>query len=239
MHDVFPQLASVKSGKVHIKDNPPLIFHQSSFGVEEFDQVVAEAFHRYRETLTDDVKAMVDRYEIKDFAYKVVGVGSVGTHCGVRLMMASDDDALFLQVKEAHMSVLEPYSSKSVYSNCGQRVVAGQRLMQAASDIFLGWTESHGQHFYVRQLWDVKIKPHVEVFNVFMMTKYAEWCGWALARAHAKSGDATMISGYLGNSSKFDKAIASFAMTYANQNERDYQAFLKAIRAGKIEVYNE
>ena len=239
LHDVFPQLASVKSGKVHIKDNPPLIFHQSSFGVEEFDQVVAEAFHRYRETLTDDVKAMVDRYEIKDFAYKVVGVGSVGTHCGVLLMMASDDDALFLQVKEAHMSVLEPYSSKSVYSNCGQRVVAGQRLMQAASDIFLGWTESHGQHFYVRQLWDVKIKPHVEVFNVFMITKYAEWCGWALARSHAKSGDATMISGYLGNSSKFDKAIASFAMTYANQNERDYQAFLKAIRAGKIEVYNE
>ena len=236
---IFPQLASVKSGKVQIKDNPPLIFHQSSFGVEEFDQVVTEAFRRYRETLTDDLKAIVDRYEIKDFAYKVVGVGSVGTRCCVLLMMAGDDDALFLQVKEAHMSVLEPYTSKSVYSNCGQRVVAGQRLMQPASDIFLGWTEAQGRHFYVRQLWDVKIKPHVEVFNVLMMAKYAEWCGWALARSHAKSGDATMISGYLGNSSKFDKAIASFGMTYADQNERDYQDFLEAIRAGKIEVYNE
>lgn len=153
-------------------------------------------------------------------------------------MMAGDDDALFLQVKEARASVLEPYAGKSIYPNHGQRVVAGQRLMQSASDMFLGWTVERG-HFYVRQLRDIKIRPLVEILDASAMAKYAEWCGWALARAHAKSGDAAMISGYLGNSSEVDEAIASFAVTYADQNERDHQALLEAIRAGKIEVYQE
>ena len=239
LEDDFPKLASVKNGKVQIKDNPPLIFHQSRVGLAEFDKVVKEGFCRYRETLTDDLKELLDRYEIKDVAMKVVGVGSVGTRCAILLMMTADGDALFLQVKEARTSVLEPYTSKSVYQNCGQRVIAGLKLMQSASDMFLGWTEVLGRHYYIRQLRDIKIKPQVERFDAPRMVKYAEYCGWALARAHAKSGDAAMISGYLGNSSKFDEAIASFAVNYADQNERDHQALLKAVSAGKIEVYHE
>ena len=239
LEDEFPKLASVKNGKVSIKDNPPLIFHQSNLGIAEYLQIIRKAFRRYRETLTDDLKALLDHYEIKDVAWKVAGVGSVGTRCGILLMMAGYDDVLFLQTKEARASVLEPYAGKSGYQNCGQRVVAGQRLMQSASDMFLGWTEERGSHFYVRQLRDIKIKPHVEAFDAPVMAVYAGWCGWALARAHAKSGGAAMISGYLGNTSKFDEAIASFAETYADQNERDHQDFLKAIHAGKIEVYEE
>ena len=146
---------------------------------------------------------------------------------------------LFLQVKEARASVLESYLSKNLYSNHGQRVVEGQMLMQSASDIFLGWTKGPKRDFYIRQLRDIKIKARVEGFDEPTMTKYAGWCGWALARAHAKSGDSAVIHGYLGNSNEFDEAIASFAVTYADQNERDYKDFLKAIRAGKIEVYNE
>src|SRR5262245_21860981 len=153
--------------------------------------------------------------------------------------MMAGNDALFLQVKEARANVLEPYASKSVYPNHGQRVVAGQRLMQAASDMFLGWTEERGRHFYIRQLRVIKIKPLVEILNAPAMAKHAEFCGWALARAHAKSGDAAMISGYLGNSSTFDEAIAHFAVAYADQNERDYQALLQAIRADRIAVYHE
>jgi uncharacterized protein (DUF2252 family) len=237
--DDFPKLASVKNGKIRIKDNPPLIFHPTGLGAAEHDRLVKETFRRYRETLTDDLKALVDHYELKDVAIKVVGIGTVGTRCAIVLMMAGDDDPLFLQVKEAHESVLEPYAGTSVYSNCGQRVVTGQRLMQAASDMFLGWTEERGRHFYVRQLRDIKIEPIVEIFDSRALTDYGEWCGWALARAHAKSGDAAIISGYLGNSSRFDEAVSNFAVAYAEQNERDYQALLEAIGAGKIEVFRE
>jgi uncharacterized protein (DUF2252 family) len=240
VEDDFPKLASLEKGKPLIKDNPPLIFHQSKFSGPEFEKVMHDAFQKYRHTLTDDRKVLLDHYEIKDVAAKVVGVGSVGTRCGIMLMMAGDDDPLFLQVKEARVSVLEPYAGKGVYPNNGQRVVEGQRLMQAASDIFLGWaTGREGRHFYVRQLRDIKIKPVVEVYDQEAMCMYAEFCGWGLARAHAKSGDPAMISGYLGTNSKFDEAIASFAVAYADQNEQDHDALLKAIRAGKIEVYQE
>jgi uncharacterized protein (DUF2252 family) len=239
LEDDFPKLTSVENGKVRIKDMPPLIFHRSSLELAEDNKVVQEGFRRYRETLTDDLKKLVDHYSIKDVAMKVVGVGSVGTYCAILLMMSSDDDSLFLQVKEARTSVLEPHAGKSVYPNHGQRVVTGQKLMQFASDMFLGWTEVLGRHYYIRLLRDIKIKPRVEQFDPPRMAKYAEYCGWALARAHAKSGEAAMISGYLGNSNKFDEAIASFAMNYSDQNERDYRAFLKAVSAGKIEVYRE
>ena len=235
----FPKLASVEDGKVRIKDNPPLIFHQRGVGTAEYDRLVKDAFHCYRETLPDDLKTLLDRYEVKDVAVKVVGVGSVGTRCAILLIMTGDDEPLFLQVKEAHQSVLEPYAGKSVYSNYGQRVVAGQRLMQAASDMFLGWTEQLGRHFYVRQLRDIKIEPLVEIFDSRALADYGEWCGWALARAHAKSGDAATISGYLGNSSRFDDAVSNFALAYADQNQRDYHALLEAIRAGKIAVLQE
>jgi len=237
-HD-FPKLASVKNAQIQIKDNPPLIFHQRGVGTAEYDRLVKDAFRCYRETLPDDLKTLLDRYEVKDVAAKVVGVGSVGTRCAILLIVTGDGEPLFLQVKEAHESVLEPYAGKSVYSNDGQRVVAGQRLMQAASDMFLGWTEQLGRHFYVRQLRDIKIEPLVETFDSRALADYGEWCGWALARAHAKSGDAAMISGYLGNSSRFDDAVSNFAMAYADQNERDYQALLEAIRGGKIEVLRE
>jgi uncharacterized protein (DUF2252 family) len=237
-HD-FPKLGSVKNGKVRIKDNPPLIFHQTAVGAARYDRLVKDAFRCYRETLPDDLKTLVDRYEVKDVAIKVVGVGSVGTRCAILLMMTGDNEPLFLQVKEVHESVLEPYAGKSAYSNYGQRVVVGQRLMQAASDMFLGWTEQSGRHFYVRQLRDIKIEPLVEIFDSRALVDYGEWCGWALARAHAKSGDAAMISGYLGNSGRFDDAVSNFAIVYADQNERDYQALLEAIRAGKIEVLQE
>jgi Uncharacterized protein conserved in bacteria (DUF2252) len=235
----FPKLVSVKNAQIKIKDNPPLIFHQKGVGTAEYDRVVKDAFRCYRETLPDDLKTLLDRYEVKDVAVKVVGVGSVGTRCAILLIMTGDGEPLFLQVKEAHESVLEPYAGKSVYSNDGQRVVAGQRLMQAASDMFLGWTEQLGRHFYVRQLRDIKIEPLVEIFDSRALADYGEWCGWALARAHAKSGDAAIISGYLGNSSRFDDAVLNFAVSYADQNERDYQALLEAIRAGKIEVLQE
>jgi uncharacterized protein (DUF2252 family) len=237
--DDFPRLTDVKNGRVRIKDNPPLIFHLSSRRAAEQGRVIQNVFRRYRETLTDDRKALMDHYEIKDVAAKVVGVGSVGTRCGILLMMAGEDDPLFLQVKEARASVLEPYAGKSVYANCGQRVVAGQKLMQAASDMFLGWTEDRGRHFYLRQLRDIKIQPMVDVLDARAMARYAEWCGWALARAHAKSGDAAMISGYLGSSGRFDDAMADFAIAYAEENERDHQALLKAIRAGRIDVIRE
>jgi hypothetical protein len=236
--DDVPKLATIEQGKVHIKDNPPLIYHQTNVNAVEYDQLVKDAFHRYRETLTDDLRVLLGHYEIKDVAAKVVGVGSVGTRCAILLLMASDNDLLFLQVKEAHQSVLEPYAGKSVYANHGHRVVAGQKLMQAASDMFLGWTEEQG-HFYIRQLRDIKIKPIIEIQDERSLAGYGGWCGWALARAHAKSGDAAEISGYIGKSSKFDDAIADFALAYADQNERDYQAMLEAIRAGKIQVSQE
>ncbi len=156
------------------------------------------------------------------------------------LMMADVDDPLFLQVKEAGTSVLEPYAGKSVYANHGQRVVTGQRLMQSASDVFLGWTEGReGRHFYVRQLRDMKIKLLVELFTPSVMVQYAEYCGWALAMAHARAGRPALIAGYLGKGDQFDEAVADFATAYAEQNERDYKALVRAARQGRIEVYTE
>ena len=154
--------------------------------------------------------------------------------------MASEEDPLFLQVKEARTSVLEPYAGASVHPNHGQRVVHGIRLMQSASDIFLGWTTGKlGRHFYVRQLRDMKIKPLVEVFTPGVMTQYAEFCGWTLARAHARSGSPAQISGYLGKSDTFDEAIADFSIAYADQTESDYEVLMKAARSGRIEVVTE
>jgi uncharacterized protein (DUF2252 family) len=237
--DDFPKLVRVKNGEARIKDNPPLIFHQTSLGADAYNRMVKAAFLRYRSTLTDERRVLLDQYTLKDVAAKVVGVGSVGTRCGILLLMAGPSDPLFLQVKEARASVLEAYAGKSQYPNCGQRVTAGQRLMQAASDMFLGWTNDGARHFYIRQLRDAKITPLVEVLDFTRLRRYAQWCGWALARAHAKSGDATMIAGYLGTSGEFDDAVARFAMTYAEQNARDHQALLKAIGSGRIEVLHE
>jgi uncharacterized protein (DUF2252 family) len=238
-HD-YPQLVNTAGLCPEIKDNPPLIYHWREQGQEEFTANVQQAFARYRESLEEDRRLLLDRFKLLDVAIKVVGVGSVGTWCAVALMVAGEDDPLFLQIKEARRSVLENYAGKSVHANQGQRVVAGCRLMQAASDLFLGWTESHlGRHLYVRQLKDMKIKMPVEVYTPSVMRQYAEACGWTLARAHARSGEPAKISGYLGKSDAFDKAVADFSVAYADQCERDHETLMKAVRAGKFEVFIE
>ncbi len=233
-HD-FPKLAEVVDELPVIKDNPPLIFHWKEKQHADFFGRVTRAFKRYRETLAEDRQMLLDQYEIRDVALKVVGVGSVGTRCGILLLM-SGKHPLFLQVKEAGPSVLEPYAGKSRYPNHGQRVVNGCRLMQSATDIFLGWTELEDHHYYIRQLHDLKVKLMVETFNRDAMILYAKMCGWALALAHARSGPAAKISGYLGKSDSFDEAIAKFSIAYADQCERDYEVIQKAVRKGKLQV---
>jgi uncharacterized protein (DUF2252 family) len=233
----FPKMVEHGNGQFVIKDNPPLIVHDQFINLASGRDSILKAFAAYRESMSDDRRTLLDRYRPVDIALKVVGVGSVGTFCAVMLLMAEDDDPLFLQVKEAHASVLGPYLGTSPYANHGQRIVIGQRLMQSASDLFLGWTEGdQGRHFYVRQLRDVKLKPLVEVFNRETMVAYGALCGWTLARAHARSGDAAMIAGYLGKSDVFDHSIVHFSKKYADQAERDHAAFLDAIRKGRIEA---
>jgi uncharacterized protein (DUF2252 family) len=169
-----------------------------------------------------------------------VGIGSVGTRCLIILMMPVSNEPLFLQWKEARNSVLEPYVGKSAYPHQGQRVVMGQRRMQPATDIFLGWlTGRKGHHAYVRQLRDAKIKPLVSTFDAEMLFIFAKACGWSLARAHAKAGDALTISGYLGTKDPFDEAMGDFALAYADQTERDHGVLKAAVRSGKIEVHIE
>ncbi len=236
-HD-FPELVVGDGSSPLIKDNPPLIYHLK--GNEGDLDLVHKAFAAYRETLPEHRRFLLDRFHFVDAAIKVVGVGSVGTVCAILLFMAGAKDPLFLQVKEARASVLEPYAGKSVHSNHGQRVVLGCQLMQSASDLFLGWTEGQrGRHFYIRQLKDMKIKPLVEVFTPSVMRQYAEICGWTLARAHARSGEPAKIAGYLGKSDRFDEAIADFSIAYADQTERDHAVLMQAVREGKIEVMIE
>ena len=236
-HD-FPKLVESNGAHPRIKDNPPLIFHEQGSRRKEARDNVMNALKMYRKTLADPYRVLLDRFRLYDLAIKVVGVGSVGTFCAVMLFMAADDDPLFLQVKQANASVLEPYAGKSLYSHHGQRVVMGQRLMQAASDMMLGWAEGklRGRHFYVRQLRDMKLSAIMEAMEPDTLRAYAKLCGWTLARAHARSGDAAMISGYLGNSDVFDEAVAKFAAAYADQTESDHRALRKAVRDGRLEA---
>jgi uncharacterized protein (DUF2252 family) len=237
---LFPKLTDDAGGSSIFKDQLPAIFHWEGHTPGQIHAVVKEAFTRYRETLAPSQRVLLDRYEIKDAAIKVVGVGSVGTACWVLLLMAGGGDPLILQVKEARASVLEAYAGKSVFPNHGQRVVNGIRLMQPASDIFLGWTHGReGRQGYVRQLRDVKIKFAVETFGAAEMTLFAEWCGYSLALSHARSGEPAVISGYLGKSDTFDKALAAFSVAYADRNEKDHAALKRAIRDGKVEAVFE
>lgn len=237
---IFPKLAEHRGALPRIKDAPPLIFHLGEEQAPELGTQFREAFASYRDSLPEHVRVLFDRFHFCDLAIKVVGVGSVGTRCGVALFMAADNDPLFLQVKEARASVLEPYAGRSVHPNRGQRVIAGQRLMQAATDIFLGWTTGRGgQHYYFRQLRDVKISAIVEGWDVDLLLAYGRLCAWALARAHARSGDAALIAGYMGSNATFDDAICEFAVEYSDQNQRDYRAFTKAVREGRIEAQVE
>jgi uncharacterized protein (DUF2252 family) len=237
---LFPKLAEHHGSLPRIKEEPPLIFHPTEEQAPGLTSGYREAIALYRESLPQHVRILFDRFHFRDLAIKAVGIGSVGTWCAVGLFMAADDDPIFLQVKEARASVLEPYAGKSQHQNHGERVVAGQRLMQSASDMFLGWTRGkNGRDYYLRQLRDMKITAIIEDWDFTALRMYGGTCAWALARAHARSGDAAMIAGYMGSNSTFDDAVCEFAMEYADQNQRDYRAFIKAVREGRIEVIME
>lgn len=236
----FVKLAHMDKGQPRIKDMPPLIYHLDTMQEAVMDEVVCENLRRYRESLPPERRQLFDRYELADIAMKVVGVGSVGTLCAIVLFFAAEDDALFLQVKEARDSVLAPYVDVEPFASNGERVVFGQRLMQAASDVFLGHLVGvQGRQMYIRQLRDVKVKPMVEIFTPDNMLGFARNTGWALARAHARSGDAAVIAGYIGKSGVLADAIAEFALDYAAQNERDFAALREAARLGRIDFMSE
>jgi len=240
---VFPKMTEKVKGTYRIKDEPPLITHVGiDGGTAKLDQneveLVKKYFDAYVETLPENCRVLLSKYYFVDIARKVVGVGSVGTRTWVVLLMTGGDgdDSLFLQIKEADASVLEPYWGKSAYANHAERVVEGQRIMQHASDLFLGWTHGEAADLYVRQLRDMKLSEDITTMTKKEFDQYASWCSMALARAHARSGDPAVISGYLGNSDLFDQAIALFAEAYADQTERDHAALLAAIKKGRIEA---
>lgn len=232
-------------GRLRIVSEPPLIVPLDELSGEDSEQIEERAraiIADYRETLPEDRRILLDGYRFADAALKVVGVGSVGTRAWVALLLGRDeDDPLFLQVKEAQASVLEPYAAPTPYANQGERVVQGQRLVQSASDILLGWVRAEGldgasRDFYVRQLWDQKGSVKVERMDERALTAYAQICGTTLAHAHARSGDRIAIASYLGKGETFDDAMAAFAEAYAAQNERDYEALRAAAADGRVEV---
>jgi uncharacterized protein (DUF2252 family) len=222
--------------KARIRDEPPLIFHHPRHRTRAYRNRVIRALKLYRESLAPPYRVLLDRFQFRDLALKVVGIGSVGTYCEVALFTAGAGEPLYLQLKEARASVLERYAGASAFATHGERVIAGQRLMQAASDILLGWTSGldSGRHFYVRQLRDMKVPMPVDTRDPSDLGYFAQACGWALARAHARSGDPAMIAGYLGSSQAFDDAITKFAADYADQTQRDYEALRRAIKSGRI-----
>ena len=241
----FNKLTEVVDGKVQIIDQSPLIVPIAKLAAgEDIDAIFEELrmlIRVYRESLEFDRRVLIEEFELHDFARKVVGVGSVGTRAWIGLMMGRDgSDPLFLQIKEAEASVLEPFLGASEFANHGQRAVTGQRLMQAVSDIFLGWVhnpdglDGKARDFYVRQLKDWKASAEIEQMVPEGMAVYGRLCGWTLARAHARSGDRIAIASYLGGGSTFDRAILDFSRAYAAQNERDYKELADAVKAGRI-----
>ncbi len=242
----FDKLVGMVDGELRIIGDPPLIVGVrelfSDLDAAQIQESVRTILRSYRRTLPGDRRKLLERFRYVDAARKVVGVGSVGTRAWIVLMFGRDDgDPLFLQVKEAQASVLEPFLGKSQYANHGQRVVEGQRLTQAASDIMLGWIRVNApdgveRDFYIRQLWDGKGSALIDLMEPDLMTAYAKLCGWTLARTHARSADGVAVAAYLGNSSVFDDAMASFAELYADQNERDYDALKAAEASGRVTV---
>jgi len=234
-------LTELVDGEYRIKRDPPVVVPLSDL-VQGEDEVelrgwLEDRIRVYRRTLQPDRRRLLESYRLVDFARKVVGVGSVGTRCWIALMLGRDDaDPLFLQVKEAEASVLEAHAGKSGFANHGQRVVEGQRLLQAASDIMLGWTRTVGldgveRDFYLRQLWDGKFSADIDSMSPSALDVYARLCGWTLARGHARSDDRVAIAAYLGTGDAFDKAIAEFSTAYADQNQRDYDAVSAVLAA--------
>jgi uncharacterized protein (DUF2252 family) len=225
------KLTKIVDGERRIIDSPPLVDHVP------MRADATRVASRYVSSLPEDRRALLSRYRVLDWARKVVGVGSVGTDDGVVLLLGdSDDDPLFLQVKGAEASVLEPFAGTSAYANPGQRVVEGQRLMQAASDIFLGWTTIDDRHYYVRQLRDMKGSIPVEKLAASELVEYARACGAVLARAHSRSGDPVVMAAYLGRGDVFERAISQFAVAYADQTDSDHQRMLEAMRSGELQA---
>jgi uncharacterized protein (DUF2252 family) len=237
--EMFPKLVEHKGGKPLIREQLPTMFHAEGYPPGEIQESIRDLFARYRDTLPHSSQSLLGRYEIHDVAIKVVGIGSVGTACWVLLLMAGEGDPLFLQVKEARASVLESHAGASVFPNHGQRVVNGYRLMQPSSDMFLGWSGTPKRDYFIRQLRDIKIGLVVETFGHSEMNIYANWCGTALALSHSRSGCSVTLSGYMGKSDAFDKAIAAFSVAYADQNEKDHAALDRAIRSGKVKALFE
>jgi uncharacterized protein (DUF2252 family) len=240
------KLTRIVDGRPRIISDPPLLVPIDELIPAETARADLEGeltglIAKYRRTLETDRRYLLEQFQFCDLARKVVGVGSVGTRCWILLMLGRDDtDPLFLQVKEAEASVLSRFVGISKYTNQGQRVVAGQRLMQASSDIFLGWQRTDAgmdgqtRDFYVRQLRDWKFSVEIATLRPEGLQMYGELCGWTLARAHARSGDRIAIASYLGGSDAFDRAIARFAPTYADQNERDFHALVDGVKSGRI-----
>ena len=237
---VLDKLTDIIDDKYRLKDDAPFVVHEThSQAGRPIEEALGLLLESYFLSIGDERKKLLRHYKIVDVARKVVGVGSVGTRCWIVFLTGNnDDDPLFLQVKEAQRSVLEPFLTPSSYLNHGQRVVQGQRLIQGAPDIFLGWGEQDGHHFYVRQLRDMKggVEFDPKTTKLENIPGYCKLCGWALALAHAKSGDAAMIAGYAGNSTELDEAMVSFAFAYAEQTEQDHKALAAAAKSGRIKV---
>lgn len=236
---LFPKLTTVVDGHAKIIDDPPRIlhFHKS---LPDAEKRAEDVFERYKASVRPDIRHLLDRYRLEDTAVKVVGVGSVGTHCYIALFLDDEGEPLFLQMKQASRSVLESPQGESRFSHQGERVVTGQRLMQAASDIFLGWTKVPGQNdYYVRQLRDMKVTLDIASLSPRALVNFAAMCGWGLARSHAKVGDAGMIAGYLGQEPVFDDAAVKYAKAYADQVAEDFAAFQDAIRSGRLPIQVE
>ena len=239
------KLGELVDGQYRIVSQPPIVVPARDLlavyglSAEEVAPAIGQQFRAYRATLQEDRRHLLERFQIVDVARKVVGVGSVGTRAFIVLLQGRDaQDPLFLQVKEATASVLEAYLPKSRYRQHGERVVHGQRMMQAASDIYLGWTKGldESRNFYWRQLRDMKGSVDVETMMPLALTFYAQTCGWTLARAHARSGDPIAIAAYLGADDTFDRSITDFSKRYADQNEQDYEEFVNAVRSGRLEA---
>ena len=232
---LLPKITERVNGKLQFKDRPPLISHPAQF--DRLQTEIHAIIQQYRETLSDERRVLLDRYQMVDVAYKVVGVGSVGLRCGIILMLDPDEAPLVLQIKEARASVLEKFVGKSERTHDGHRIVHGQRLMQAASDQFLGWAnDSAGRCYYFRQLRDMKLSIGIDQMSMADLRDYAQLCGWALARAHAKAGDASTISGYLGSGEAFDEALGQFGIAYADQSVIDFETLKAAAKSGRIPV---
>jgi uncharacterized protein (DUF2252 family) len=237
-HTGYPGLVERIKGNWRIKEKPPLILPLSGQRDNTHEIVARTAFESYKISLPEECRILLDRYKLADVAFKVVGVGSVGTFCAIGLFVTRDDQMLFLQLKEAQASALAPYAGPSRYLNQGQRVVVGQRIMQTIPDMFLGWTEDRGddQQCYIRQLKDSRLALIGTDLAEAALPYHATLCGVTLGRAHARSADAARIAGYVGTGMTFDSAIANFALAYAAQNQADWRLFLEAIKAGQIDA---